>query len=47
MIWDFDSDAEINVVWVNLSGLRRKLSELGAHVAIRVVRGTGYMLEEI
>lgn len=47
MIWGFDSDAEINVVWVNLSGLRRKLSELGAHVAIRVVRGTGYMLEEI
>lgn len=44
-IWGFDSDAEINVVWVNLSGLRKKLSAIGADVQIRAHRGLGYSLE--
>ena len=45
-VWGWDSDAEINVVWVNISSLRRKIEELGAHVEIRVSRGIGYSLEE-
>ncbi len=46
-IWGWDSEAEIHVVWVNISFLRRKISELGARVEIRVVRGAGYSLEEL
>lgn len=44
-IWGYDSDAEINVVWVNLSSLRKKLASLGADVQIRANRGLGYSLE--
>ncbi len=45
-IWGFDSDAEINVVWVYTSALRKKLNQLGAHVIIKAARGVGYTLEE-
>ena len=44
-IWGWDSDSEINVVWVNISLLRKKLTELGAHAQIKAVRGVGYTLE--
>jgi DNA-binding response OmpR family regulator len=44
-IWGWDSDAEVNVVWVNISTLRKKLTELGAHVKIKAIRGVGYSLE--
>ena len=44
-IWGYDSEAEINVVWVNLSSLRKKLSSVGANVQIRANRGLGYSLE--
>lgn len=44
-VWGWDSDAEVNVVWVNISFLRKKLSELGAHVKIKAIRGVGYTLE--
>ena len=46
-IWGYDSDAEINVVWVYISYLRKKLTAIGADVAIKAVRGAGYTLEEI
>ena len=45
-IWGFDSEAEINVVWVNISQLRKKLKELGSQVTIVAQRGLGYRLEE-
>ena len=44
-IWGWASDSEVNVVWVNISFLRKKLSELGAHAKIKAVRGVGYTLE--
>lgn len=44
-IWGYDSDAEINVVWVNLSSLRKKLASVGADIRIRANRGLGYSLE--
>ena len=44
-VWGYDSEAEINVVWVNISGLRKKIAELGAHVQIKAARGVGYSLE--
>ncbi|MBQ6663817.1 MAG: response regulator transcription factor [Firmicutes bacterium] len=45
-VWGYDSDAEINVVWVNISGLRKKIAGLGAHVQIKAARGIGYLLAE-
>ena len=45
-VWGWDSEAEVNVVWVNISTLRKKLSQLGAHVDIRATWGVGYSLEE-
>lgn len=44
-IWGWDAEAEINVVWVNISQLRKRLAELGSRVEIRLYRGTGYALE--
>jgi DNA-binding response OmpR family regulator len=44
-IWGWDSDAEVNVVWVNISTLRKKLTEIGAHLKIKAIRGVGYSLE--
>ena len=45
-VWGWESEAEINVVWVNISQLRKKLNELGTETEIRVHRGTGYSLEK-
>ena len=45
-IWGYDSDAEINVVWVYISYLRKKLGLIGADVEIKATRGVGYTLEE-
>lgn len=43
-IWGYDADAEINVVWVNISNLRKKLIRLKANVEIKAVRGVGYSM---
>jgi two-component system, OmpR family, response regulator ArlR len=45
-IWGYDSEAEISVVWVYISYLRKKLESLDANVKIKAVRGVGYTLEE-
>jgi len=45
-IWGCDADAEINVVWVNISNLRKKLAKLESRIEIRAHRGVGYSLEE-
>ena len=45
-IWGYDSDAEINVVWVYISYLRKKLEALNADIQIKVTRNAGYSLEE-
>lgn len=44
-IWGYDSEAEINVVWVYVSYLRKKLTAIGANVQIRAARNAGYSLE--
>ncbi len=44
-IWGYDSEAELNVVWVYISTLRKKLRTVGANVEIRAQRGVGYYLE--
>lgn len=45
-IWGFDSDAEVNVVWVYISNLRKKLKQIDADIEITVVRNSGYSLEQ-
>lgn len=45
-IWGYDSEVEINVVWVYISYLRKKLTSLGANVQIKAARNAGYFLEE-
>ena len=45
-VWDYDSEAEINVVWAYISALRKKLANIGSDVTINAVRGVGYQLGE-
>ncbi|MBE6949380.1 MAG: response regulator transcription factor [Ruminococcaceae bacterium] len=45
-VWAWDSDLEMNVVWVYISHLRKKLRSINADVEIRSKRGVGYSLEE-
>lgn len=45
-IWGFDAEAEVSVVWVYISYLRKKLAALGANIQIRSTRNAGYSLEE-
>ena len=45
-VWGWDNEAEINVVWVNISNLRKKLKSIGSHVTLQANRGLGYVLEE-
>ena len=44
-VWGWDAEAEINVVWVHISNLRKKLKAIGSRVTIRASRGLGYSLE--
>ena len=44
-IWGYDSEAELNSVWVYISTLRKKLKSIDANVEIRAQRGVGYYLE--
>ena len=45
-IWGYDSDVELNVVWVYISYLRKKLSALQANIQIKATRIGGYSLDE-
>ena len=45
MVWGYDAEAEVNVVWVYLSGLRKKMAAVGSDVQLKAVRGSGYKLE--
>ena len=46
-IWGYDSEAELNVVWVYISYLRKKLTALHANIRIKAMRNAGYTLEEV
>jgi len=45
-IWGYDAEAEVNVVWVYISYLRKKLVALQADIQIKSSRNAGYSLEE-
>ena len=44
-VWGYDTDAELGVVWVYISYLRKKLAALHANIEIKSRRGVGYSLE--
>lgn len=44
-VWGWNSEVDISVVWVHISNIRKKLSQLNAPVEIRFIRGAGYVLE--
>lgn len=46
-IWGYDSNAELNIVWVYISYLRKKLSAIEANIQIKAQRNAGYFLEEL
>lgn len=46
-VWGYEAEAEINVVWVYISYLRKKLNALHANIQIRSTRNAGYTLEEL
>ena len=46
-IWGYETEAEINVVCVYISYIRKKLAGLGANVEIKATRGVGYSLAEL
>ncbi len=45
-IWA-DGEADVNVVWVYISNLRKKLNSLDATCEIKASRGVGYSINEI
>ena len=45
-VWGWDSDSDMNVVWVTVSNLRKTLKDLGSAVSVKATRGVGYSLEE-
>lgn len=45
-IWGYDSEVELNLVWVYISYLRKKLAALQADIQIKATRNAGYSLEE-
>ena len=44
-VWGYETEADIGVVWVYLSYLRKRLAALGSTVEIKARRGVGYTLE--
>ena len=46
-VWGYETDAELGIVWVYISNLRKKLTSLKANVEIKAKRNIGYTLEEI
>lgn len=46
-IWGYDTDAQICIVWVYISYLRKRLSSMNSNVQIIAKRNTGYSLEII
>ena len=46
-IWGLDSDADISIVWVYISYLRKKLTKLKSNILIKSNRNAGYYLEVI
>lgn len=46
-IWGYENEADMSVVWVNISNIRKKLRKLGAKVEITAKRNIGYRMVEV
>lgn len=44
-IWGWNTDVDTSVLYVHVSNIRKKLEALSAPVAIKFVKGAGYILE--
>lgn len=44
-IWGYESDTEINIVWVYIAYLRKKLLKMHADIEIKAHRNVGYSVE--
>lgn len=44
-VWGWDRQPDQGVLWVTISGLRKKLAEIGSRETIQAIRGVGYSLE--
>ena len=44
-VWGYNTDAELGIVWVYISYLRKKLAALDCGVEIKAKRNIGYTLE--
>lgn len=44
-IWGYESDTEINIVWVYIAYLRKKLVKMHADIEIKAHRNVGYFVE--
>ena len=44
-IWGYESDTEINIVWVYIAYLRKKLVKMPADIEIKAHRNVGYSVE--
>ena len=44
-VWGYDTDADVGIVWVYISYLRKKLASLKANVELKAKRNIGYTLE--
>ena len=46
IVWELDSNSELDVVWTHISYLRKKLKAIHSDIEIKTIRGAGYLLEE-
>lgn len=46
-VWGFDSDVYDDIVWVNISYLRKKLKQVGSNIEIKTKRQLGYYVEDV
>lgn len=44
-VWGYNTEAELETVWVYISYLRKRLAALGTTVSIKAKRNIGYMLD--
>jgi len=44
-VWGYETDAEMGIVWVYISYLRKKLASMNADIEIAAKRNIGYMLQ--
>ena len=46
-IWGYETNAQINVVWVYISYLHKKPAALHSNIQIKSSRNAGYSLEKV